>query len=40
MITTLETLRIAGFHPDVGAYPFLLVAAIMLGVIAAFGGRR
>lgn len=40
MITTLETLQIASFHPDVGAYPFLLVAALMLGVIAAFGGRR
>ena len=26
MITTLETLQVAGYHPDAGMWPLLLVA--------------
>ena len=32
-MTTLETLTLAGWHPDAGAWPFLLAASGMAVVV-------
>ena len=38
MLTTLETLRIAGHHPDAGVWP--LLAFTVIGAVVLAWGRR
>lgn len=34
-MTTLETLTLAGWHPDVGVWPLLLVSVAAVGYLVA-----
>lgn len=39
MLTALETLTIAGWHPDAGLWPLLAVTVVGLLALAMRGGK-
>lgn len=36
----LETLTLAGWHPDAGVWPMLIAVSILVTVMSVFGGRK